>query len=168
MRSAPRLILLPLLLLTALNLAGCGDGPVEPSRDWMVETIFDSPEIQVLLQDDGYLIRMTGAYYQEYSGGYLDPRFETLLDRFGEVFPRLDHATYKVNVHTGSIHIDPVTTRYSVIHASEITSYLHQVPGGEAATISFDGHGGYFPLVVEDTPEAEAVNRRIDIEIMVE
>ncbi|MCB1151938.1 hypothetical protein KDK88_10325 [bacterium] len=164
MRSAP-LHRLPLLLLTALLLAGCGDSPLEPGRDWMMETIFDTDEVQVLAQDDGYLIRMTGAYYDEMNGQRLEPPFEALLDRFAEVFPRLEGATYFVNVHSGSINTDPLIHRFSILHAEVISIYLRSVPGGMDATLRYEGHGGYSPLVAEDTPEAEAVNRRIDIKI---
>lgn len=125
--------------------------------------------LEILTREAGVVIKLSGEISFELGEAELRIETKTILD---EVAPLLKQYSYPVCIegHTDNLPIysQEFTSNWelSAARAINVVKYL-QEKGINKERLIAAGYGEYRPLVSNDTPEDRALNRRVEIVVMV-
>lgn len=126
-------------------------------------------ELEILTTEAGVVIRLSGQISFELGKAKLRIEAQTILDK---VVPLLKEHSHPVHVegHTDNlpIHSEEFTSNWelSAVRAINVVKYL-QNKGISKDRLVAAGYGEYRPLAANDTPEHRALNRRVEIVVII-
>ena len=158
-----------------------GQDPIklQPSTEKMKQSSFFNQETKDLLDTqkwgddifqvingDKILVRMPGGVLFETGRAELKPEAYSLLDPFDVIFER--YPDYKVNIqgHTDNVPINTVlfasNWELSAVRATTILRFFLD-QGLDISRVTATGLADSVPIVLNDSPENRAINRRVEI-----
>ncbi len=125
-------------------------------------------EAEVSLDERGIVLELPDYLFFERARADLKPEARDILDKFSELFLRLDRSII-VEGHTCNLPINvpefPSNWELAVIRAVRVTRYLVEEKGLDPRYLKATGYGEFNPLEPNVSPEARARNRRVTMVI---
>lgn len=112
----------------------------------------------------GTKVEMNNIFF-EFGKASLKPESYPELNRIANFFKTNTKLISEVSGHTDNVGSDEVNNRLSQERADVVRNYL-LTQGVPAERISAKGYGKNRPKVANDTPENQAINRRVEFEIL--
>ncbi|MDR6564448.1 MULTISPECIES: OmpA family protein [unclassified Arcicella] len=112
----------------------------------------------------GTKVEMNNIFF-EFGKANLKPESYPELNRIANFFKTNTKLISEVSGHTDNVGSDEVNNRLSQERADVVRNYL-LTQGVPAERISAKGYGKNRPKVANDTPENQAINRRVEFEIL--
>ncbi len=135
-------------------------------RKAIKESGYNLSQIQVRMEGNNLLVRLGERFLFDSGKAALKPEIYPLLKKIGMVIKktpfdvRVEGFTDDVPIHTD---IYPSNWELSVARAVNVLHYLVRVDGISPARMSAAGYGATHPISRKNTPEARALNRRVEI-----
>lgn len=135
-------------------------------REAIKKSGYTLSEIQVRMEGKNLLVRLGERFLFDSGRAILKPESLPLLARIGEVIKktsfdvRIEGHTDDVPIHT---NLYPSNWELSVARAVNVLHYLIKVDGISPERMSAAGYGASHPISRRNTPEARALNRRVEI-----
>jgi chemotaxis protein MotB len=127
-------------------------------------------EVELRLDERGIVMELPDYIFFERARADLRPEARQVLDKFSELFARLDRNII-IEGHTCNLPINvpefPSNWELSVIRSVRVTRYLVEEQGLDPHRLTATGYGEFQPLEPNLTPEARARNRRVTIVISI-
>ena len=101
----------------------------------------------------------------EFGKAALRPESYPELNRIAGLFKQNQQLLTEISGHTDNVGSDEVNNRLSQERADLVSNYLMS-QGVNAKQITAKGYGKTRPKVPNDTPENQALNRRVEFEIL--
>ncbi len=121
-------------------------------------------EVELRLDERGVVMELPDYIFFERARADLRPEALSILDKFSDLFHRLDRNII-VEGHTCNLPINvpefPSNWELSVMRAVRVTRYLVEEQELEPYRLTATGYGEYQPLEPNLTPEARSRNRRV-------
>ncbi len=128
-------------------------------------------DIELRLDERGVVMELPDYIFFERARADLIPEARQMLDKFSELFLRLNRNII-VEGHTCNLPMNvpefPTNWELSVIRAVRVTRYLAEERDLNPYSLTATGYGEYHPLDTNDTPEGRARNRRVTIVLSVQ
>jgi chemotaxis protein MotB len=138
-----------------------------------IEAVLDgstqAPDVTVGVDREGIVIRLSGSYLFDSGRAELKPNSLAVLDAIaGELRPI--NNDIRVDGHTDSTPIEspryPTNWELSAARALAVTRYFTETDGVQSTRLMAAGFGEFRPLVLNDTREHRAQNRRVEIHLL--
>ena len=135
-------------------------------REAIKEVGYSLSEIQVRMEGNNLLVRLGERFLFDSGRAVLKPESLPLLERIGKVIKktpydiRIEGHTDEIPIHT---NVYPSNWELSVARAVNVLHYLVKVDGISPNRLSAAGYGASRPISKRNTPEARALNRRVEI-----
>ncbi len=130
------------------------------------ESGYNLSQIQVRMEGKNLLIRLGERFLFDSGKAVLKPSSFPLLERLGQVIQKTPF-NIRIEGHTDDvpIHTDlyPSNWELSVARAVNVLHYLIKVDGIPPSRMAAAGYGATRPISRKNTPEARALNRRVEI-----
>ncbi len=127
-------------------------------------------QVEVRLDERGIVMELPDYIFFERARADLRPEARLVLDKFSELFIRLERSII-VEGHTCNLPINvpefPSNWELSVIRAVRVTRYLVEERGLDPHRLTATGYGEFQPLEPNLTPDARARNRRVTMVISI-
>ncbi len=127
-------------------------------------------EVELGLDERGVVMELPDYIFFERAQADLIPEARQMLDKFSELFKRLDRNII-IEGHTCNLPMNvpefPTNWELSVIRAVRVTRYLAEEQGLDPHRLTATGYGEFQPLESNETPEGRARNRRVTIVISI-
>jgi chemotaxis protein MotB len=128
------------------------------------------PDVTVGTDKEGVVIRLSGSYLFDSGRAELKPNSFTLLDAIAGQL-KLEPNDIRVDGHTDSTPLIgsalfPTNWELSVARALAVTRYLTETDGILSTRMEAAGFGEFRPIVLNDTRENRALNRRVEIHLL--
>jgi chemotaxis protein MotB len=135
----------------------------------VVEGVAQSPDVSVSVDREGVVIRLSGSYLFDSGRAELKPNSLSILDAVSAEL-RIQPNDIRIDGHTDSTPIDspryPTNWELSVARALAVTRYLIETDGLPSGRLMAAGFAEFRPLVLNDTREHRAMNRRVEIHLL--
>jgi chemotaxis protein MotB len=151
-------------------------GDLSSTADLLKESIFADPvphfqpgQIDVLVDNRGVVVRLSASAFFRGGEAAVMPTAVPVLDQIALI---LKKSTREIRVegHTDSVPLksDIYATNWelSAARATWVVRYLVTKHGLAPERLSAAGFAGYRPITTDDTPEARAKNRRVEIVVV--
>ena len=112
----------------------------------------------------GAKVEMNNIFF-EFGKAALKPESYPELNRIAEFFKTNKKIVSEISGHTDNVGTDEINNKLSQERADVVRNYL-LTQGVPAERISAKGYGKTRPKVNNDTPENQAINRRVEFEIL--
>ena len=112
----------------------------------------------------GAKVEMNNIFF-EFGKAALKPESFPELNRIAEFFKTNKKIVSEISGHTDNVGTDEINNKLSQERADVVRNYL-LTQGVPAERISAKGYGKTRPKVNNDTPENQAINRRVEFEIL--
>lgn len=127
-------------------------------------------QVELRLDERGIVMELPDYIFFERARADLKPEARQILDKFSELFARLDRSII-IEGHTCNLPINvpefPSNWELSVIRAVRVTRYLVEEKDLEPHRMTATGYGEFNPLEPNLSPEARARNRRVTIVVSI-
>ncbi len=127
-------------------------------------------EVELGLDERGVVMELPDYIFFERAKADLIPEARQMLDKFSELFRRLDRNLI-IEGHTCNLPMNvpefPTNWELSVIRSVRVTRYLAEEQGLDPHSLTATGYGEFQPLESNETPEGRAKNRRVTIVISI-
>jgi chemotaxis protein MotB len=163
----------PLLFELPVKIARSADEEVRKKLEAEIQSLADKESIKknisIFSDERGVVIRiLEKALFDEGRAG-LKERAKDALGKIAPVVKSIDNQI-RIEGHTDNVPINNHEFRsnweLSVRRATEVVSYFIEKYDFPPVRVSAVGYAEYRPVVVNDTPENRALNRRIEIIII--
>jgi chemotaxis protein MotB len=129
-----------------------------------------TPDVSVGTDREGVVIRLSGSYLFDSGRAELKPNSFPLLDAIANQL-KLEPNDIRVDGHTDSMPLIgsplyPTNWELSTARALAVTRYLSETDGIMATRLEAAGYGEFRPIVLNDTREHRALNRRVEIHLL--
>jgi chemotaxis protein MotB len=129
-----------------------------------------TPDVTVGVDKEGVVIRLSGSYLFDSGRAELKPNSLAVLDAVATEL-RLAENDIRVDGHTDSTPLVdspryPTNWELSAARALAVTRYLSETDGVRSGRLMAAGYGEFRPLVLNDTREHRALNRRVEIHLL--
>jgi chemotaxis protein MotB len=128
-----------------------------------------APDVTVGMDKEGIVIRLSGSYLFDSGRAELKSNSIGIIDAIASEIKLLPN-DIRVDGHTDSTPIDspryPTNWELSVARSVAVARYLIEGDGVRADRVTAAGHGEFQPLVLNDTREHRAQNRRVEIHLL--
>ncbi len=138
-------------------------------REAIKESGYNLSEIQVRMEGKNLLVRLGEKFLFDSGRATLKPESLPLIAKIGKIIKktpfdiRIEGHTDDVPIHTD---LYPSNWELSVARAVNVLHYLVKVDGISPARLSAAGYGASHPVSTKNTPEARALNRRVEIVLL--
>jgi OmpA-OmpF porin, OOP family len=122
-------------------------------------TVIPSKNVEV-----GTKIEMKNIFFQ-FGKAALQPESYYELNRLASFFKENTKMITEIGGHTDNLGTDLVNNKLSQERADVVRNYL-LTQGVPAERITSKGYGKYDPKVANDTPENQAINRRVEFKVL--
>jgi OmpA-OmpF porin, OOP family len=122
-------------------------------------TVIPSKDVEV-----GTKIEMKNIFFQ-FGKAALQPESYYELNRLASFFKENTKMITEIGGHTDNLGTDLVNNKLSQERADVVRNYL-LTQGVPAERITSKGYGKYDPKVSNDTPENQAINRRVEFKVL--
>ncbi len=127
-------------------------------------------EVELGLDERGVVMELPDYIFFERAKADLIPEARKMLDKFSELFRRLDRNLI-IEGHTCNLPMNvpefPTNWELSVIRSVRVTRYLTEEQNLDPHRLTATGYGEYHPLESNETPEGRSRNRRVTIVISI-
>ncbi len=127
-------------------------------------------EVELGLDERGVVMELPDYIFFERAKADLIPEARKMLDKFSELFRRLDRNLI-IEGHTCNLPMNvpefPTNWELSVIRSVRVTRYLTEEQNLDPHRLTATGYGEYRPLESNETPEGRSRNRRVTIVISI-
>ncbi len=127
-------------------------------------------EVELGLDERGVVMELPDYIFFERARADLIPEAREFLDKFAELFRRLERGVI-IEGHTCNLPMNvpefPTNWELSVIRAVRVTRYLAEEQDVNPELLTATGYGEYQPLESNETAEGRARNRRVTIVLTV-
>jgi chemotaxis protein MotB len=137
--------------------------------DAALEGAQHTPDVQVGVDKEGVVIRLSGSYLFDSGRAELKPNSLAVLDAIASEL-RVQPNDIRVDGHTDSTPIDspryPTNWELSSARGLAVTRYLAETDGIQSTRLMAAGFGPFRPIVVNDSRDHRAQNRRVEIHLL--
>ncbi len=127
-------------------------------------------EVELGLDERGVVMELPDYIFFERAKADLIPEARKMLDKFSELFRRLDRNLI-IEGHTCNLPMNvpefPTNWELSVIRSVRVTRYLTEEQNLDPHRLTATGYGEYRPLESNETPEGRSRNRLVTIVISI-
>ncbi len=124
----------------------------------------EGKDMSVFKIEEGTKVPMNNIFF-EFGKAALRPESYPELNRIAGLFKQNQQLLTEISGHTDNVGSDEVNNRLSQERADLVRNYLIS-QGVNANQITAKGYGKNRPKVPNDTPENQALNRRVEFEIL--
>lgn len=134
-------------------------------------------EIETIIDERGLVIRSLDYVFFDSGATEIKPEARSILDFIAGIINEEDFSDRQLRIegHTDSDPITNLSNKYpqnwtnwelSSIRATNVLRYLVETQGISGNRVSTSGYGDERPIVLNDTRENKAINRRVDLIIL--
>lgn len=136
----------------------------------VLEGAQQSPDVTVGVDKEGVVIRLSGSYLFDSGRAELKPNSFKVLDVIASELRPIAN-DIRVDGHTDSTPLTdspryPTNWELSAARALAVTRYFSETDGIRSGRLMAAGFGEFRPLVLNDTREHRAMNRRVEIHLL--
>ena len=124
----------------------------------------EGKDLTVKIVEAGTKVEMNNIFF-EFGKAALKSESYPELNRLAEFFKKNTKIITEISGHTDNVGSDEVNNRLSQERADVVRNYLLS-QGVPSERITAKGYGKTRPKVTNDTPENQAINRRVEFEIL--
>ncbi|MES2519528.1 MAG: OmpA family protein [Bacteroidota bacterium] len=146
------------------------DGYIGTSQNINLTTLngkyleIEDKDMTVNLVEVGTKVQMNNIFF-EFGKAALKPESYPELNRIAEFFKANTKIISEISGHTDNVGTDEINNKLSQERADVVRNYL-LTQGVPSVRITAKGYGKNKPKVANDTPENQAINRRVEFEIL--